>query len=319
MTAIVAPAAAMQGPSNADRSDDLGDQAVARFDVLGVGVELISEDPSVIEVVEASYGIFRPDGDLADRPAAAARIHVQRTASDWLVSGGTAGPRACGSADMAAIETLDRLVDTVQRGLHAGGRIAIHSAALATARGILVVAGASGQGKSTLALGLAHRGYGLLSDELAIIERDGTVLPYPRSVHVRPDTIELIPALGFLADRPRLTLGGGSEWALTPAELRDRWGGTAPEAGPLAAILLLEGVPGAADPSVTPVSPAIAALELTRSSWAASIAFGATLARLADAASSVPCASLRSGPLERTLDVVADWLAESGLASGTHR
>ena len=220
---------------------------------------------------------------------------------------------------MAAIETLDRLVDTVQRGLHAAGRISIHSAALATPRGILVVAGASGQGKSTLALGLAHRGYGLLSDELAIVEPDGTVLPYPRSVHVRPDTIDLIPALGFLADRPRLTLGGGSEWALTPAELRDRWGGTAPEAGPLAAILLLEGVPGSADPSVTPISPAIAALELARSSWAASIAFGSTLARLAQAASSVPCARLRSGPLETTLDIVTGWLARADLAPAIDR
>ncbi len=152
-----------------------------------------------------------------------------------------------------------------------------------------------------------------------IIESDGTVLPYPRSVHVRPDTIDLIPALGFLADRPRLTLGGGSEWALTPAELRDRWGGTAPEAGPLAAILLLEGVPGSADPSVTPISPAIAALELARSSWAASIAFGSTLARLAQAASSVPCARLRSGPLETTLDIVTGWLARADLAPAIDR
>ncbi len=319
MTAIVAPAVEMQGPPAADRRDDLGDQAAVRYEVLGVGVELVSDDPTVIEVVEASYGIFRSEGDTTDRPAAT-RLHVQRTATDWQVSGGaTSEPRACGSADMAAVETLDRLVDTVQRGLHAGGRISIHSAAIATAHGILVVAGASGRGKSTLALGLAQRGYGLLSDELAIIEPDGTVLPYPRSVHVRPDTLELIPALGFLADRPRLTLGGGSEWALTPAELRDRWGGMAPVAGPLAAILLLEGVPGAADPSVTPVSPAIAALELARSSWAASIAFGTTLARLANAASSVPCARLHSGPLDRTLDIVTDWLAAADLAPGTDR
>ena len=115
--------------------------------------------------------------------------------------------------------------------------------------------------------------------------RDGTVLPYPRSVHVRPDTLDLIPALGFLADRPRLTLGGGSEWALTPAELRDRWGGTPPATGPLAAILLLDGVPGTSTPALTSVSPAIASLELARSSWAASVDFGGTLARLATAAS----------------------------------
>jgi hypothetical protein len=318
MTAIVAPVAHMGGPVPTNPSAPLGGPTVARYDVLGVVVEMTSDDAAITEVIEASYGIFRTEGDLAtDRPVAAARLSVERTKSGWLVAGGTDGPVTCLSADIAAIHTLDRLVDTVQRGLHARGLISIHSAAVATPGGILVIAGASGQGKSTLALGLAHRGFGLLSDELAIVDRDGVVLPYPRSVHVRPATLDLIPALGFLAGRPRLTLGGGSEWALTPAELRDRWGGTPPTAGPLVAIILLDGVPGANEPSLTAISPAIASLELTRSSWAASVAFGNTLARLAAFASSVPCARLRSGPLERTLDLVTDRLTEAGLTAGT--
>lgn len=320
MTAIVAPVANTRGASPTDRRDHLGDQALARYDVLGVGVELVSDDPTIVEVIEASYGIFRADADaVADRPAAAIRLSIERTGSGWLVAGGVNDPVTCRSADIAAIATLDRLVDAVQRGVHARGLIAIHSASIATPGGILVIAGASGQGKSTLALGLAHRGFGLLSDELAVIDRDGSVLPYARSVHVRPDTLELIPALAFLRERPRLTLGGGSEWAVTPAELRDRWGGTPPTAGPLAAILLLDGVPGAADPSIDVISPGVASLELVRSSWAASVEFGATLARLAAATSSVPCARLQSGPLERTLDVVTDWLTEAGLAGGTDR
>lgn len=320
MTAIGAPIANMRGPSPTDRRDRLGDQAITRYDVLGVGVELVSDDPAIVEVIEASYGIFGPDLDAtADRPAAGVRLSVERTGSGWLVSGGTSEPATCRTADIAAVHTLDRLVDSVQRGLHARGLVSIHSAALATPGGILVIAGASGQGKSTLALGLAHRGYGLLSDELSIIDTDGSVTPYPRSVHVRPDTIALIPALGFLADRPRLTLGGGSEWAVTPAELRDRWGGMPPTAGPLAAILLLDGVPGAGEASLASISPAIASLELARGSWAASVEFGATLARLAAAASSVPCARLRSGPLDRTMDVVTEWLADAGLAGGTAR
>lgn len=316
MTAIVAPVANTRGPSPTNPRDQL----VARYDVLGVRVELVSDDPTILEVIEASYGIFRPGADAeTDHPVAAVRLHVERTDSTWSVSSGTDEPFTCRSGDIAGIHTLDRLVDAVQRGLHAQGLISIHAAAVATPGGIMVVAGASGQGKSTLALGLARRGFGLLSDELAVVDRDGMVLPYPRSAHVRPATLNLIPALGFLAKRPRLTLGGGSEWALTPAELRDRWGGTPPTAGPLAAILLLDGVPGAAEPSLTSISPAIASLELARGSWAASIEFGPTLARLAAAASSVPCARLRSGPLERTLDVVTDWLTDAGLAEGMDR
>ncbi len=310
MTAIVAPVVGMDEPTPL-RSARLDAHAGTRYDVLGVTIELVSDDPDVVEVIEASYGIFRSDAGAA----VAARLRVERTGSTWLVSGGTAEPMICHSADIAAIHTLDRLVDTVQRGLHARGFTTIHAAAVASPGGIVVLAGASGQGKSTLALGLAYRGFGLLSDELAIVDRDGTVLPYPRSVHVRPATLDLIPALGFLADRPRLTLGGGSEWALTPAELRDRWGGTPPTTGPLAAILLLDGAPGTSMPALASVSPAIASLELARSSWAASVDFGGTLARLATAASTVPAARLQSGPLEQTLDVVTEWLAETGLTS----
>jgi hypothetical protein len=315
MTAIVAPVVGMDEPTPTIRPARLDAPVGTRYDVLGVTIELVSDDPSVVEVIEASYGIFRAGADPATERVVAAHLRVERTGSTWLVSGGTADPMTCHSADIAAIHTLDRLVDTVQRGLHGRGLTAIHAAAVATPSGILVLAGASGQGKSTLALGLAHRGFGLLSDELAIVDRDGTVFPYPRSVHVRPATLDLIPALEFLADRPRLTLGGGSEWALTPAELRDRWGGTPPATGPLAAILLLDGVPGTSMPALTSVSPAIASLELARSSWAASVDFGGTLARLAKAASTVPAARLRSGPLEPTLDVVTDWLAEAALTS----
>jgi hypothetical protein len=315
MTAIIAPVVGMDEPTPMIRPARLDASVGTRYDVLGVMIELVSDDPTVVEVIEASYGIFRAGADPAIDRAAAARLRVERSGPTWIVSGGTAEPVTCRSADIAAIQTLDRLVDTVQRGLHARGFTTIHAAALATAGGILVVAGASGQGKSTLALGLAHRGFGLLSDELAIVDPDGIVLPYPRSVHVRPDTLDLIPALGFLADRPRLTLGGGSEWALTPAELRDRWGGTPPATGPLAAILLLDGAPGTSLPALTSVSPAIASLELARGSWAASVDFGGTLGRLAKAASAVPAARLRSGPLEPTLDAVTDWLAGAGLPS----
>ena len=315
MTAVVTPAPDASGPIPANQPEPSGAGAVSRYDVLGVVVELVSDDPAIVEVIEASYGIFRTDTEPGpDRPVAA-RLRVERTGSTWRVAGGTGEPRTCPSADIAAIHTLDRLVDTVQRGLHASGLIAIHAAAVATPGGIVIVAGASGQGKSTLALGLAHRGLGLLSDELAIVDEAGVVKPYPRSVHVRPDTIELIPALGFLRDRVRLTLGGGSEWALTPAELRDRWGGTPARPAPLAAVILLDGVPGAGDASIAPVSPAIAALELTRSSWAASVAFGDTLSRLATIASSVPCVRLRSATLDRTLDVVSGWLGGLGLTA----
>ena len=113
---------------------------------------------------------------------------------------------------------LAHIVQGLLRRLHAQGFHAIHAASLAHSGGALIVAGETGRGKTTL--GLVRRGLGLLSDEIALVERDeARILPYRRSLHVRPGTPELIPELGFLLERPRNQLGGGIEWTLPPWEL----------------------------------------------------------------------------------------------------
>ena len=57
-------------------------------------------------------------------------------------------------------------------------------------KGILVVADAL-HGKTTLVLELARRGYCFLSDEMAAISRqDGQVYPFPRSLRIRPATLQ---------------------------------------------------------------------------------------------------------------------------------
>ncbi len=279
----------------------------ADYDVLGVRVHVLTDDPVVLATVDSSYRPFRRDatgepGAPSDRDAT---IDCRRRGgSRWDVVGGWRPMQAFTSRDMATIALLDRLVGSILRGLYAREAMTIHASTVEVRDGLLVMAAPSGGGKTTLALGLAARGHALLSDELAVVDPDGTIRAYPRAAHVRPDTLELIPELAFLADRPRHQLGGGNEWSLEPAELAERWGLSTVESGRLAGVVLIDGAPGAGSGTLTMCSPATTAVELTRASFAASIDFGATLGRFAALVADVPCARLESGPFGVSLDAI---------------
>ena len=115
------------------------------------------------------------------------------------------------------------------RCLADAGIVTVHAGAVTDGSGALVLAGPSGRGKSTLTLALVSDGMKLLSDEFALIDRDAeTILPYRRSVHIRPGTPERVPMLnGLLGHGPR-TYGGGIRWAVPQARLEPRsrgaWG-----------------------------------------------------------------------------------------------
>jgi hypothetical protein len=57
--------------------------------------------------------------------------------------------------------------------------LALHGAVLEKDGRTLILAGSSGSGKSTLAAVLAARGYAVVSDEPAVIDSEGSVLPMP--------------------------------------------------------------------------------------------------------------------------------------------
>ncbi len=195
-------------------------------------------------------------------------------------------------------------------GLHGRGLYAVHAGAVTGPTGALLVAGRSGQGKSSLVLGLVRQGYALLSDELALLDRDGQVHPYPRAVHVRPGTVELIPELSPLRTRPMRDLGGGREWSVGPDEIARLLGGQLGTSAPLAGVVLLDGTPRASDlPRIRTEVPAIAALELLRSTWAASADFAGTLGTVAGALADVPCLRLAVGSFDATVEALVDRLA----------
>lgn len=69
----------------------------------------------------------------------------------------------------------------------------IHAGVVARGnQGVMLVAD-SGHGKTTLVLELVRRGFAFLSDEIAALSRDDRkVYPFPRSLRIRPGTLELV-------------------------------------------------------------------------------------------------------------------------------
>ena len=262
-----------------------------------------------LEIVDATYSAFRVDAIGAD-PAG------DRTAAFGLTDLGEGGPCLLETADgrserlpdpgQGTIALLEALVGTVVAGLHREGLYAVHAGAAAGPRGAVIVAGRSGQGKSTLVLGLVRRGLALLSDELALLDpRAGLVRAYPRAVHVRPTTIRLIPELAALEGRPRYELGGGSEWSVPAAEVATLLSSRVTDAAPPAAVVLLGGTPDpTAAPTIRDELPAVATLELLRSTWATSADFAGTLEAVGGMLSGVPCVRLSVGEFDRTIDTL---------------
>lgn len=76
---------------------------------------------------------------------------------------------------------------------HVNQYLIIHGAVVEKGGHAAILPGGPGVGKSTLCAGLVARGWRLLSDELALIStEDGRILPHPRPVSLKNESIDLI-------------------------------------------------------------------------------------------------------------------------------
>lgn len=280
-----------------------------RYSILGVPLAVHSDVPAALDRVDETYAAFR---QASGPPGAALVVQLKSLDSDhsYLVCDSDGYQERCPTLQLALIELFGRIVQGMLARLHERGAYAIHAGAAVYRGAALIIAGKSGQGKTTLTLALLGRGLGLLSDEFAVAE-PGTqrIMPYRRSPHVRPGTPDLIPELRFLKDRPQQRLGGGIEWALAPADLERAFPGCLAPPAPLRYVLLLDGAPRPGDrPTIAPVPAALATMELLRGTWAASVDFAGGLARLGGLLSGAACGRLSAGALDATLDCVVGWL-----------
>jgi len=90
----------------------------------------------------------------------------------------------------------------------------LHSAVVEKNGRAVILPGQSGSGKSTLAAALVANGWRLLSDEFALIRiSDGALVPYPRPISLKNESIERMKAMfpdgtfvGPFTDTPKGTI-----------------------------------------------------------------------------------------------------------------
>ena len=68
----------------------------------------------------------------------------------------------------------------------------VHGGVVADEKGGILISAASGGGKSTLTAALMQQGFRLFSDEFAIISDDAELVPYPRPVSLKNQSIDLV-------------------------------------------------------------------------------------------------------------------------------
>ncbi len=285
-----------------------GGTSIDAYRIHGVSFTVESDVPVAARAVADSYGVFADPDPHAD--ALSDRLILRRVADGYQLTDANGRAGLVRTEQAAVVGLFDLVVHAVLDGLRARGMLAIHAGVVAFDERAVILAGPSGHGKSTLTLALVRAGGTLLTDEMAIIAPDDrTILPFPRGIHVRPDTFAMFPQLAFVQRRERYDLGGGSEWAIGARDLAAAFGAGLGGPTRLGGIVVLGDVP---DPrramSLTPLSPAVAALDLLRGTPAGATDFAGTMRRLGAITTDVRCTRLRMGQLEASADAVRDWL-----------
>jgi HPr kinase/phosphorylase len=243
---------------------------------------VVETDPGVIELLDTVYEPLRTA--LGGDPGPVLRLDP-----------GDFGP----VVERVNTELIERLTE---RSIYA-----FHAATVSHRGQVVMLGGPSGAGKTTLALALAARGLGLLSDELALSLPDGrTIAPFPRRAMVRAGTIDLVAELAFLGQRE--PIGVEPRWPVGPEDLEKAFGRRPADAGPLGHVVLVEpGDPGGPS-ALDEIGTGLAAAELLHLTPAAATELELVMDRLGELLRGVRCARLRRGTLESSLHLLDAWL-----------
>ncbi len=178
--------------------------------VFDVDAHVITDSEALADVVGRMLGRFRMDPSLYSQ---AKCITAEVSSND-----GPAGSSPRVVVDGQELIGPDRLLD--EDGANAIGaaygallrvilarvssHMLFHAGATAYREQGVIFVGDVGHGKTTLTLGLARRGFRCLSDEVVALRRaDGLLCPFPRALHVDPESLRLAGWAG-LASRAEL-------------------------------------------------------------------------------------------------------------------
>jgi hypothetical protein len=272
------------------------------LDAAGCRVRVDCGEGRIAALLAAVYGgMQRPSADADLRYVATAAspsgLRLSRGGQRWL---------AADEADFLALFETDLSIALQRRR---PDLLFLHSAVVEWEGRAVLLAGASGSGKSTATWGLVHEGFGYLSDELGPVDPVTLdVVPYPRAVCLKtdPPAPYRLPA-GTLRTSRTLHVPAGC----LPGGVRD-----APL--PLGAIFFVGHAPSVREPDVEAVSRGEAVARLLAHALNPLAHAGAGLDAATAITAAAPAFRLRTGALPATAAAVRATLGAALGAVAVH-
>jgi hypothetical protein len=262
------------------------------LDAVGCRVRVRCLGAPVETLVRAAYGALACDAGVADVTYVAGAGEPE----GYCLHGPDHAVVAADASDFLVLLETELSIEVQKRR---PDLFFLHAAALEHEGSGVLLIGASGAGKSTAAWGLAHAGFGYLSDELAPLDPETLeVVAYPRALCLKADP----PAHPL----PARTLRTARTLHVPPDALP---GGVAGGPRPVHALFFVDHRAGTPRASVEPVTKGEAAARLLASALNPLAHPAAGLDAATRIASAVPAFRLRTAALPATAALLKATLA----------
>lgn len=152
-----------------------------------------SDSGEFINLFAQMYRRFRADGSSSSVRSTAEFVLITNPDNRWGKPVIILNGEACPLSDSKLLEGYAYETILISIITKIRSHLLIHAGVVShNGQGVILVADAR-HGKTTLVLELIRRGFSFLSDEMAAMGRtDHLVHPFPRSLRVRPGTLELV-------------------------------------------------------------------------------------------------------------------------------
>ena len=155
------------------------------IDLYGLGIGIRSNDPAVLEQLPhfLPLGWKSLTSGVVERQYSVCSVPRENGSKRYFVQ---QGPHPLEESDDLpyALEALQRDVELFVTE-HAQGHVFVHAGVVGCHGRAILIPGRSFSGKSSLVAALCHAGATYYSDEYAVIDPEGLVAAYPRSLHLR--------------------------------------------------------------------------------------------------------------------------------------
>jgi hypothetical protein len=159
------------------------------YNFLGMPIEVKSNSLKLLSLLDRIYASFRSDGDR-DSATVLYLIREKRKRDIWFLNVDPGFKSFICSDESQALSFCG--AQLMLNHIYHSHFLFLHGSVLGRAGKIFIFLGGSRAGKTVLSLKLGRRGFTFFSDEAAALNvESGLIHPFPRSLLIRPDCLEL--------------------------------------------------------------------------------------------------------------------------------